>query len=168
MDVQSALDPPARARCLATLDSLASLLEVVDAFCSRHGIDHDSAHDLHLIAEEACMNVISHAYPASAPGPLTLQLRMQAHPTRPAVALTVEDHGMPFNPLALPAPDARRPLAERPVGGLGVMLIRRLSHAQHYTHDPARGNALTVLKVLPPIGGAPHHPSGDPRGTNEQ
>lgn len=142
---------PERIRCVAEPACLPSLLELLDGYCARHEVDAPCRHDLHLIVEEACVNVVSHAYPAGAPGPLTLQVEVDASGGRPAMKITIEDHGKPFNPLALPAPDRSGPLEDLPIGGLGVHLIRQLSDAQHYSRDPQRGNVLTLTKFLAPL-----------------
>ena len=141
---------PERIRCVAEPACLPSLLELLDGFCARHGVDAQCRHDLHLIVEEACVNVISHAYPAGAPGPLTLQLEVDVSGGRPAMKISIEDQGRPFDPLLLPAPDRTGPLEDLPIGGLGVHLIRQLSDAQHYDRDPQRGNVLTLTKCLAP------------------
>lgn len=147
---QLTLDTPVRASCVARPECLASLLTMLDCYCERMHIDHLYRHDLHLMAEEACINVINHAYPTGHAGPLSLQVLTAARDGRPSVEITVEDRGVPFDPLALPVPDRNRPLDELPPGGLGVLLMRRLSDLQHYLHDPDRGNVLTLTKFLEP------------------
>ncbi len=141
---------PQRTTCVAERACLPTLLACLESYCARHGVDPQVRHDLHLIAEEACVNVIAYAYPEGAPGPLTLQVEATRAGGRPAMEMTIEDRGMPFNPLALPAPDQSAPLADLPIGGLGVHLIRRLSDMQHYRHDRERGNVLTITKLLVP------------------
>jgi serine/threonine-protein kinase RsbW len=141
-------EPPARASCVAKLECLATVLALVDRYCEEHDVDAESRHDLHLIVEEACINVITHAYPVGAPGPLSVQVEAKTCKGRPMMQITVEDQGRPFNPLALPQPDCSLPVEDRPIGGLGVMLIRRLSDVQHYTHHARRGNVLTIRKFL--------------------
>ena len=142
--------PPERIRCVAQRSCLPALLSLTDSYCARHQVDPQSQHDLRLIVEEACVNVISHAYPPGAPGPLALQIEARQHGGRPVMEITIEDQGRPFNPLALPAPDRTGPLEDLPIGGLGVHLIRSLSDLQHYSHDRQRGNVFTITKFLPP------------------
>lgn len=140
----------ARASCLAEPACLQVLLSLLDRYCAHHGVDAQSHHDLHLIVEEACANVIAHAYPPGAPGPMSLQVEAMQCDGRPAMRVTIEDTGMPFDPLALPVPVRTGPVESLPIGGLGVHLIRRLSDAQRYRHDRERGNVLTVTKFLAP------------------
>ncbi|MEO6030934.1 MAG: ATP-binding protein [Burkholderiaceae bacterium] len=142
--------PPERISCVAERTCLPSLLALTDSYCTRHKVDPQSQHDLRLIVEEACVNVMSHAYPPGEPGPLSLQIEARLHDGLPAMEITIEDQGRPFNPLELPAPDQTGPLDELPIGGLGVLLIRRLSDLQHYSHDRQRGNVFMITKFLPP------------------
>lgn len=146
----TASSPPERTRCVAERACLPALLALIDSYCARHDVDPQSQHDLRLIVEEACVNVISHAYPLGAPGPLSLQVEARQHGGRPVMEITIEDQGAPFNPLALAVPDQTGPLEDLPIGGLGVHLIRSLSDLQHYSHDRERGNVLTITKFLPP------------------
>ncbi|HSE94372.1 MAG TPA: ATP-binding protein, partial [Methylomirabilota bacterium] len=53
------------------------------------------------------------------------------------------DTAHPFDPLARPDPDLDIPAAERPVGGLGVFLVKRLAHRCEYTREGDQ-NVLTV------------------------
>lgn len=150
----TARSAPERVSCIAQRECLPALMALIDNYCARHQVDAQSQHDLRLIVEEACVNVISHAYPQGAPGPLTLALQATRRDGHPAVEITIEDQGKPFDPLALAVPDQTGPLEDLPIGGLGVLLMRRLSDAQHYSRDPQRGNVLTLTKFLPP---APRH-----------
>jgi serine/threonine-protein kinase RsbW len=61
------------------------------------------------------------------------------------VTLTVEDDGPPFDPLSLPAPDLSASLDGRPVGGLGVFLVRKVMDAVRYQRREA-SNLLTLSK----------------------
>ena len=59
----------------------------------------------------------------------------------------VTDDGRPFNPLEAPVPDLSLPLEERPIGGLGLHLLRTMSDSMTYER---RGNlnCLTLVKAL--------------------
>ena len=46
--------------------------------------------------------------------------------------MTVIDAGAPFDPTAAPAPDVGAPLEARPIGGLGLLLVRRSVDALAY------------------------------------
>ena len=63
------------------------------------------------------------------------------------LTMTIEDDGPPFDPLTVPSPDLTSSLAERPVGGLGVFLVRQVMDAVSYSRVGTR-NRLTMSKSL--------------------
>jgi serine/threonine-protein kinase RsbW len=139
--------------CRAELASLPALQAVVASMCRRGRVSTSVCHDLELIVEEACVNVIHHAYPAGQSGTLALEVRIvqgdvdgRDGPRR--MVLTLEDRGMPFDPLWVAPVDTSVAAEARALGGLGVHLIRQLSDRQHYQRSPSRGNVLTLEKYL--------------------
>jgi anti-sigma regulatory factor (Ser/Thr protein kinase) len=140
----------ARLDCRAVMANLPALLTLVDNACQREQADAETAHALKLITEEACVNVMHHAYPPGQPGPLTLQVRAVTHEGQRYLQLRLQDLGTPFDPLSL-APAAVTACAQaRMPGGLGVHLIRQLSDRQHYVRDARQGNVFTIEKRLAP------------------
>ncbi len=89
-----------------------------------------------------------HAYAGGPPGDLGLALELDTAARPVALRITVRDQGQPFDPLSVPVPDITAPAEQRAVGGLGVLLMRRLTDRQDHRHDPASGNVLTLVKFL--------------------
>jgi serine/threonine-protein kinase RsbW len=139
-----------RIECLAEPAHLPVLLALVTELCRREHLDDTTCHDLQLIVEEACVNVMHHAYPAGQAGPLALEARLVQDGDPRRVVLTLEDQGRPFDPLSVAPADTAAPAEARAPGGLGVHLIRRLSHRQHYQRHPRLGNVFTIEKDLVP------------------
>lgn len=132
----------------ANMAHLRDLLESVDRICEAAGADPAFQHDMRLVVEEALVNVISHAYAGLPMGQLHLALSCVPWAGRAAVRADIRDWGHPFNPLSSAAPDVSAEAEDRPVGGMGVMLMRKLSDAQAYSHDGEQGNHLTLVKFL--------------------
>ena len=65
------------------------------------------------------------------------------------VVVQVEDEGRPFNPLEAPPVDLDAPIEGRPIGGLGIHLIRSLMDAIEYRHEDGR-NVLVMRKAAGP------------------
>ncbi|MEZ5651262.1 MAG: ATP-binding protein [Burkholderiaceae bacterium] len=134
---------------------LAAARAALDDVCAKAGIASDIGADLHVVLDEACANIIAHAYAPALPGPLRVTLRVLpaivvdevALPA--AIEIVVADQGPPFDPLALPTPDLGLPWDERPLGGVGVHLIRSLTDEQSYSHSEIGGNRLTLRRHLP-------------------
>lgn len=139
-----------RIACDAALARLPLLLGLIAAVCRREQIDEPARQDLRLIVEEACVNVMHHAYPAGQGGPMALEVRIVRDGGPRRVVLSFEDQGRPFDPLSVAPVDTRVAAEARAPGGLGVHLIRQLSDRQHYERHPLRGNVFTVEKYLMP------------------
>lgn len=129
--------------------SLPGFKAELEHFCMQAGVDPGVQQDLQVVLDEVCANVFKHAYPSEAPGPLRLDLRLDRSATPPTLAVTFSDQGRPFNPLPRAAPDLSLPWDERPIGGLGIHLMLRLTDHQAYRHSAADGNQLTLGKHLP-------------------
>lgn len=96
-----------------------------------------------LALEEVFMNVVMHG--GSEQGPSTVWLELERADGR--LNLSLSDNGPAFDPLALPTPDLDAPLEERPVGGLGVHLVREMMDGVSYAHCDGR-NTLRMWKRL--------------------
>ena len=96
-----------------------------------------------LALEEIFMNIVVYgAQPGSTPL-VEVSLDWAAE----SVTMTVEDDGPTFDPLSLPPPDVMASLRDRPVGGLGVFLVRRMMDTVSYARIAGR-NQLRVSKRL--------------------
>ena len=127
----------------AVAASLPSFQAAFDQVCARTGITAETRNDLQVVLDEVCSNVFKHAY--AAPGGT---LRLIACRLPDAIELTFIDQGQAFDPLSLPAPDLTLPLDERPLGGLGLHLVRQMTDRQSYRHTPAEGNRLSLTKLV--------------------
>lgn len=122
--------------------SLPAFQAAFDQVCTRTGIADDTRNDLQVVLDEVCSNVFKHAY--ATPGALRLTVRRLPG----AIEVTFIDQGRAFDPLSLPPPDLTLPLDERPLGGLGVHLIRQMTDRQSYRHTLAEGNRLSLTKFV--------------------
>ena len=128
----------------ARREHLPALLAFVQAACARAALTPEDAAAVRLAAEEACTNVIAHAYAGAEPGPVTLRFERDAR----HVVVTVEDRAAPFDPALVAAPDLAGGWEDRELGGLGWHLIRQVMDEVRHEHDPAGGNRLTLVKVI--------------------
>src|SRR6516164_9273719 len=98
------------------------LAEEVTRFANQHGLPPEALEDLNLALEEVVGNVIMHAYPQGG----LHQIRVDVTAGKDRVVAEVVDDGVGFDPLQRPEPNVALPLAQRPVGGLGIFLARRV------------------------------------------
>ena len=95
---------------------------------------------LKLACEEIVVNVTSYAYPEGSDGFLDVYIRKDDR-----IVIRFEDGGVPFNPLEHEDPDTTQPWDERPIGGLGIFLVRSMMDDVRYTYENQK-NVLTIEK----------------------
>ena len=88
--------------------------------------------ELNLLIEELIMNVCTHAYPAGMPGDVTVTYSV---PSKGELIVELADQGVHFNPLTSEPPDLSLSLEARPIGGLGVYLVKTLARSLHYRRE---------------------------------
>jgi anti-sigma regulatory factor (Ser/Thr protein kinase) len=132
-----------KARCelRGTADQLSVLMHFVQRFRADTGLSDADAFAIELALEELFMNVVLHGSEGlSSPARVAVQLST----TTEEVLIEVEDDGTPFDPLTAPAPDLSLDLDQRPVGGLGLHLIREMMN--HVDYQFVRGRNRVLLR----------------------
>ncbi len=111
------------------------------------GLNEDDAFRVQLAVDEACTNVIEHAYEGQG-GPIELSCRREG----PEVRVTIHDWGRPFDPTTIQPPDLGAPLKDRQIGGLGLHFMHVLMDRVQFTFDAVKGNVLTMVKTCSEAG----------------
>jgi serine/threonine-protein kinase RsbW len=100
--------------------------------------------DLVQAVDEAATNIIVHGY-AGQPG--EIEVEIDRYGSRLVICL--RDRAPVFDPTRAPPPDLSLPLEKRPIGGLGIFLIRQSVDEIHHQPLASGGNELTFVKYLP-------------------
>ena len=108
-------------------------------------MDEDFLYELVLAVEEAVTNIILHGY-AGKQGVITILIQ----PYDGSVEIVLQDDAPPFDPTGVPAPRLDLPLEERPLGGLGVFIMRKHSDEMTYRRTSTGLNELRLVKAYPP------------------
>jgi anti-sigma regulatory factor (Ser/Thr protein kinase) len=119
------------------------LLRALEAFAAEHRLPAKVFQAADLALEEHMTNVFKHAYADTALHEIRVRLSCDGG----ALYVEVEDDGRAFNPLEAPPVDTSIPLEERPIGGLGIHLMRRFMDELDYRREGAR-NILRMTKHL--------------------
>jgi len=98
-----------------------------------------------LAVDEACTNVIKHAYSGQI-GIITLTCELLDD----NLVITIKDKGKPFDPRSVPPPDLEADLEQRKIGGLGIYFMQKMMDNVSYEFSPEEGNKLTMRKRLTP------------------
>ena len=115
--------------------------EWVKAFAGRLGIDRQLTSQLVLAVEETVANIMSYAYPGEQTGEIKLEARASDRNLR----FVITDSGVPFDPTVAAEADTTLSVEERPIGGLGIFLVRQLMDTINYERDEGH-NVLTLTK----------------------
>ena len=76
-------------------------------------------------------------------GPVTI--RVETLPEERAVCVTFIDAGQPFDPLAAPEPDVTLPRSQRRIGGLGILMVKKMMDEVSYEYAGGQ-NILRIRK----------------------
>ena len=94
---------------------------------------------LNLALEEAVTNVILYAYPEGADGLVDVEAIIR----KDEVQFIITDSGKPFDPTAAPEADITLDVEDRPIGGLGIFLVRNIMDSVRYERLDGK-NILTM------------------------
>jgi serine/threonine-protein kinase RsbW len=126
---------PGAARSLtieANTASLHAAMEFARGGAREANLPEARLGELDLLIEEIFVNVCCHAYPNNGHGRVTLTYTV---PAPGELSVEVADQGTEFNPLTAAAPDLTLDLENRPIGGLGIVLLKRLASSIDYRRD---------------------------------
>jgi serine/threonine-protein kinase RsbW len=120
--------------------SLGAITDFVRTGAREAGLPEARIGELDLLIEELCVNVCRHAYPDGAPGIVSVTYSI---PAPGELSLEVADQGVEFNPLAAEPPDITLDLEDRPIGGLGILMVKALASSLTYRRE-CGWNRLTL------------------------
>lgn len=126
----------------ASMDNFQKANAFVQACAERAGFDADSVNKMLLVTEEIFVNIVNYAYDGGSPGNLTIVCN-----SKPGGAFELKfiDQGKEFDPLKVTRPDTGAPVENRPIGGLGIFLVKKLVDSMQYQRV-GQSNILTVSK----------------------
>ncbi|MCF7708536.1 MAG: SpoIIE family protein phosphatase [Verrucomicrobia bacterium] len=123
-------------------DALYKAIKELDEFLGAHNASSELSSNVRLALEELATNIIKYAYNDNDRHRLEVDLRL-ANPA----TMTITDDGRPFNPLEdAPAPTLEGAIEDRPIGGLGLHMIRSMGMKMEYRRE----NERNILRVIIP------------------
>ena len=131
-------------RMKAILENVPRAIECVTEWARKAGFDEGALYKIQLAVDEACANVVDHAYAGAEPGDIEVLCRLDDR----LLTIQVRDWGQGFDLGGVKDPDLEAPLEERSLGGLGLFLVRQVMDEVQFTSDPEQGNELMMSKRL--------------------
>lgn len=130
------------------LESLSAIGRYVADAAKAVGLDPATAYKLRLAVDEIATNAVVHGYQeAGISGSVTVSALIDTH----ELLIVVEDTARPFDPTTMTLPDEAefdRPLEERSIGGLGVMLAREGVDDLRYERVAGRNRTSIIVNRL--------------------
>ena len=125
---------------IAEISKLAQFIEEIgEAF----SLSPDIVFNLNLVLEEAVVNVINYAYPKEEHQSIYLSAKL----LEDSIVFVLTDTGLEFDPTKAPDADITLSADDRPIGGLGIFLIRQIMNEVKYERIDGK-NVLTLEKRL--------------------
>lgn len=109
------------------------------------GLNESLIGNLHLVLEEAISNIIFYAYEGEERKEEEIDLTLDYE--KPYLVIRLSDGGCPFDPTARQDPDLSLTAEERPIGGLGIFLIKKLMDEVSYQRVNDK-NVLILKKKI--------------------
>lgn len=130
-------------------DELPTLMNAVAAFLDTGHVEAATRFTVLLCIDELVSNIIAHGYPDGAADEIAVSLDL----TETAAIVTLEDGGIPFDPVAdAPATVTSGPASARRLGGLGIHAVRAHVNDLLYRRLDGR-NILCAMTLRPKIHG---------------
>ncbi len=125
------------------IQDVPTLGEFIDGIAEEENIDVAVVGGVNLALEEAVVNVMNYAYPKGDEGHIELESAV----TPEKWEFKLLDTGKPFDPTKVADADVTLDVEDRPVGGLGIFLVRQIMDSLEYKRDGNK-NVLTMIKKL--------------------
>jgi anti-sigma regulatory factor (Ser/Thr protein kinase) len=127
------------------LSELNTLNKKIDAFGIQIGLTTKVKFEINLVLEEIFTNIVSYGYRDEKEHWITVTISSE----NDAITIRIEDDGIPFNPLESEKPDLKCPVGERPIGGLGIHLVKH--YTKYCAYERCRNKNILILRktILP-------------------
>jgi sigma-B regulation protein RsbU (phosphoserine phosphatase) len=125
------------------IETIPQLNEFIDTVAEEIGLDMSLTMSLNLAIEEAVVNVMEYAYPEGEQGNVDIEVSADER----WLTFIISDNGIPFDPTTQEDADTTLSAEERPIGGLGIFLVRQLMDSINYQRENGK-NILTLSKKM--------------------
>lgn len=124
-------------------EEFVRVVDAVDKFASEHRLAADIVGDVQVALDEVLTNIVDYGYTDDAEHEIRVGLTV----VDGVLEATIEDDGVPFNPLESAKPDTSAPVQERRIGGVGLHFVKSLMIEVNYERV-GRYNRLVLKKKL--------------------
>ena len=127
----------------SSTNSLAEVRNFVEMHGADVGLDEKVISHISLAVDEACTNVIKHAYNNSAKEKIKIKIKTTSN----KISITITDNGHHFDPSLIEEPNIAKSQKMKKGGGLGIFLMKKLMDEVKY-NAKKNGNQLVLIKYF--------------------
>jgi serine/threonine-protein kinase RsbW len=127
----------------ADLDEVAKVLSAFGVFADAEGLPASARRAAFVVLDELLANTVSHGLEGRDDGEVTVEVSWSPG----WLTLTVSDNGRAFDPFARAAPDTTLSVEDRPIGGLGIHLVKQLVDEVSYRRDAHHNIVVLTMRV---------------------
>ena len=131
-------------RVKSKTENLSEIRDFVSNKALEAGIPQVTIENIILAVDEACTNIIKHAYKLSPEGEIIIKIDYD----KEKFTVTIIDYGKSFQPERVPLPDLQKYYREHRVGGLGMYLMKSLMDDVEYISVPGEYNQVLLSKNI--------------------
>ncbi|MCU7494024.1 MAG: ATP-binding protein [Ignavibacteria bacterium] len=128
----------------STTDNLALIRDFTKSAAQKCGFTEETIDKIALAVDEACTNVIKHAYKFSPEGDIIVNINVN----HSKMTVSITDHGSNFDPSLVPEPDVKKYYRQHKIGGLGIYLMRKLMDEVNFNSVAGSKNQVVLVKYF--------------------
>lgn len=128
----------------SSTENLIQIRKFTESVAQESGFSEDEIGKIILAVDEACTNIIKHAYKYSPEEEIKITITFDSN----KLVISIVDHGNHFDPNVIPEPDIKEYYKQKKSGGLGMFLIKKLMDEVVYSTTTGNKNQVTLIKYL--------------------
>lgn len=125
------------------LAEIPALAQAIEIFAEANNLPDQAIFQVNLSLDELLTNTISYGFPEGGEHEITVRIALRGE----TLVVETRDDGMAFNPLEQAEPDISQGIEERPIGGLGIHLVRNMMDEIEYSREENQ-NLLVMKKLI--------------------
>lgn len=126
----------------ATMSGFEQAFGTLQVELDRDELNPGTRYSVELVFEEIVANIVRHG---SGGGEISgVDVAVDVQVGVDAIVMTFDDGGVPFDPVGRPDPRKPTSIEDTPIGGLGLMMVRKAATAMRYERTPEQRNRLVV------------------------
>lgn len=129
----------------AVVEKVTEITGMIDEFLEEADCPYKVQIAIDIAIDEIFSNICNYAYGGNDRGDASILYDIEKEPR--GVRMTFVDEGIPYNPLEKPDPDTSLPAEERPIGGLGIYMVKESMDEVSYEYKDGK-NMFSIFKAF--------------------